>query len=561
MPLEVKWGGTLTVGRLGMSGKGIRQLRQPYTPYGVALLFFIAILSLLLLRYSTFFATIDHGIFNQVYWNSVQGRWFESSLSSTLSVAVKLDGDVPSVFYRRLGQHFTPALLVWLPIYALAPSPVTLIVLQAALLTAGGIVLYYLARHWLEPKLAWWITASYYGAGAVIGPALGNFHDAVQLPLFLFGAVLSLEKRRWWLFWPLVLLTLMIREDTGIVVFGFGVYWLLSRRFPRVGLAVCGLSFLYVVLVTNVWMPLFSDDLSRRFLPGYFGQVMGDGVDAASTLDILRGLLTNPLQVLVIIGRRPLGILLYLLGQWLPLGLVPALSGPAWVMVIFPLGQRILQNSPIALLLNVRYAMNLVPALFYGTILWWSQHLDRFHQRFLAFWRWCIAVSIALIILANPNQTFSWVLPDAVQPWVWVPLPERWSHRQAIQALIRQIPPDATVAATNQLVPPLSGRRGIVRLPHYQLRLDDRQIAPVDYIIADLWYWRRFNLPLHNAWDIRLLNERITRGEYGIIGLQDEVVLLQKGVVTPAPLQAQWQQLYSKLLALWQPERPAPAKP
>ncbi|MCS7226334.1 MAG: DUF2079 domain-containing protein, partial [Gloeomargarita sp. SKYB31] len=177
-----------------MPRKWIQHLRQPYAPYAVAVTFFIAILSLLLLRYSTFFATYDQGIFNQVYWNSLHGRFFESSLSSGLSVAVRLDGDVPSVFYHRLGQHFTPALVVWLPIYALAPSPVTLIFLQALLLTAGGIVLYFLARHWLEPRLAWWITTSYYGAGAVIGPALGNFHDAVQLPLFLFGAVLSLEK-------------------------------------------------------------------------------------------------------------------------------------------------------------------------------------------------------------------------------------------------------------------------------------------------------------------------------------------------------------------------------
>ncbi|MCS6783154.1 MAG: DUF2079 domain-containing protein, partial [Gloeomargarita sp. SKYG98] len=516
---------------------------QSYSLYLAAAIFFITIASLLLIRYVTFFATYDQGIFNQVYWNSLHGRFFESSLSSGLSVAVRLDGDVPSVFYRRLGQHFTPALMVWLPIYALAPSPVTLIFLQALLLTAGGIVLYFLARHWLEPRLAWWITTSYYGAGAVIGPALGNFHDAVQLPLFLFGAVLSLEKRHWWLFWALIFLTLMIREDTGIVVFGMGVYWLLSRRFPWVGLAVCALSFLYVVLVTNVAMPLFSDDLSRRFLPGYFGQVVGDDIEVASTLDILKGILTNPLQLLTIVGRRSLRILLYILGHWLPLGFVPALSWPAWVMVIFPLGQRILQNSKIALLLNVRYAINLVPAIFYGAILWWRQHQDRLNQRWQSFWRWCIGVSVALIILANPNQTFSWILPDSVQPWVWVPLQQRWQHRSAIQALIKQIPNDATVAATNQLVPPLSSRRGIVRFPQYRLRLDNRQIVSADYIVTDLWYWRRFNIPLKNAWDIRQLHERITSGEYGIIELQDEIVLLKKGETTPPSLQTQWQAL------------------
>jgi len=528
-------------------------LRQPDHPYGVAAIFFVVILGLLLLRYGTFFATYDHGIFNQLYWNSLHGRFFESSLSAGLSVAVRLDGEVPSVFYHRLGQHFTPALMLWLPIYALAPSPVTLIVLQALLLTAGGIVLYFLARHWLAAPLAWWISTSYYTAGAVIGPALGNFHDAVQLPLFFFAAILCLERRCWWLFWPLIFLTLMIREDTGIVVFGLGVYGLISRRFPGVGLAVCGVSFLYVVWVTNVCMPAFSDDLSRRFLPGYFGQITGNTTEATTTLAILKGILTNPIQVLLILGRRPLRIVLYLLGQWLPLAFVPAWSWPAWVMVSFPLGQRILQNSHIALLLNVRYAIYLVPALFYGAILWWARHREWLQRRWQKFWGWCMAVSVVLIVLANPNGSFSWVLPDSVQPWVWMPLHQRWQHRGAIQQLLVQIPPSATVAATNQLIPPLSGRRGILRFPQYQLRLDNNQVESVDYIITDLWYWRRFSLPGKNAWDIRELQQRVTQGEYGIIDLRDEVVLLQKGAVTSPPLQQQWQTLYQELLSLWQP--------
>lgn len=536
-----------------MLKKWVVSLHQPDQPYRIALIFFVIILSLLLLRYSTFFATYDQGIFNQLYWNSLHGRFFESSLSSGLSVAVRLDGDVPSVFYHRLGQHFTPALMLWLPVYALAPSPVTLIILQSLLLTAGGIVLYFLARHWLEPSLAWWITASYYGAGAVIGPALGNFHDAVQLPLFLFGAILSLERRCWWLFWPLILLTLMIREDTGIVLFGLGVYWLFSRRFPWVGLTVCALSFLYVVLVTNVWMPAFSEDLSRRFLPGYFGQVTGDETEATSTLDILKGIFTNPTQVLLILGRRPLRIMLYILGHWLPLGFLPALSWPAWMMVIFPLGQRVLQNSHIALLLNVRYAINLVPAIFYGAIVWWAHHQEWFQRRFQRFWGWCIGVSIVLIILANPNNSFSWLLPDSVQPWVWVPLGQRWQHQAEIRTLLRQIPSQVTVAATNQLVPPLSSRRGIIRFPQYQLRLDNNQVQSVDYIITDLWYWRRFSVPWKNAWDIGELNQRITSGEYGIIDLKDEVVLLKKGAVSAPELQQRWQNLYQELLSLWQP--------
>ncbi len=117
---------------------------------GVAIAFFIICLSLTLHRYFSFYASYDQGIFNQVFWNGAQGRFFQSSLSSALSTNVVHQGEFPSVSYHRLGQHFTPALLLWLPLYALFPSPVTLSVLQVTLITAAGLVLYLLARQHLE---------------------------------------------------------------------------------------------------------------------------------------------------------------------------------------------------------------------------------------------------------------------------------------------------------------------------------------------------------------------------------------------------------------------------
>ncbi|HEY9646430.1 MAG TPA: DUF2079 domain-containing protein, partial [Chroococcidiopsis sp.] len=158
-----------------------------------AIAFLVIGLVLNLHRYYTFYASYDQGIFNQLFWNTIHGHWFQSSLSSNLSTNVVHAGEVPDVAYRRLGQHFTPALLLWVPLYALFPSPVTLTVLQMVLLTAAGVVLYALAAHRLHPAIAAMIALSFYGANTVIGPALGNFHDLCQVPLFVFGLLLSLE--------------------------------------------------------------------------------------------------------------------------------------------------------------------------------------------------------------------------------------------------------------------------------------------------------------------------------------------------------------------------------
>jgi hypothetical protein len=47
--------------------------------------FFTITLLVTLNRYFSFFASYDQGIFNQVFWNGLHGRFFQSSLSSVLS--------------------------------------------------------------------------------------------------------------------------------------------------------------------------------------------------------------------------------------------------------------------------------------------------------------------------------------------------------------------------------------------------------------------------------------------------------------------------------------------
>ena len=222
---------------------------KPILP--IAGIFFFICLILVLNRYFSFYASFDQGIFNQVFWNNLHGRFFQSSLSSSLSTNVVHAAEIPKVYYHRLGQHFTPALLLWLPIYALFPNAASLAVLLVMLITAGGLMLYVLARQYLEPKLAVMIAGSYYAANAVIGPTLCNFHDVSQIPLFIFTLLLAMEKRWWWLFWLMAGLTLVVREDAGVALFGVGVYMVLSKRFPRAGLAVCTVSFGYMLLLTN----------------------------------------------------------------------------------------------------------------------------------------------------------------------------------------------------------------------------------------------------------------------------------------------------------------------
>ena len=510
---------------------------------GAAIAFFVVCLILILHRYYSFYASFDQGIFNQVFWNNLHGRFFQSSLSSSLSTNVVHSGEVAEVYYHRLGQHFTPALLLWLPIYALFPFPATLSVLQVTLVTAAGIVLYVLARQYLEPILAGTIAASYYGAIAVIAPTLTNFHDISQIPLFTFSLLLAMEKRKWWLFWLLAVALLAVREDSGVGLFSVGFYMILSKRFTRTGLAVCTLSFAYMIALTNLIMPLFSADISKRFMMERFGQYATG--EEASTLDIIWGIASNPWRLLVELFTPFFGTILYLLGQWLPLGFVPAISPTAWMVSGFPLLKLFLGKGESVLAITIRYAMTVVPGLFYGAILWWSQHPKAFKPSFRRFWVFCICLSVLITVAYNPNRTLYFLIPDSIQPWVYVSLPQQWHHVSQMRSLLAQIPPDASVSATTYLVPHLSSRRAIVRWPALQLRNDAKEVIKVDYVIIDLWQLQQYQPAFKQ--DRRLLQDSVpvieqllNSKEYGIIGCQDGVILLRKGVASVPQATASW---------------------
>ena len=517
---------------------------RPILP--IALVFFVVCLCLSLHRYYSFYASFDQGIFNQVFWNNLHGRFFESSLSSSLSTNVVHSGEVARVEYHRLGQHFTPALLLWLPIYALFPNAGTLAVLQIVLISTAGLVLYLLARQYLEPKLSVAIAGSFYAANAVLGPTLSNFHDISQIPLFVFSLLLAMEKRQWRWFWLMAIFILAVREDAGVGLFGVGVYMILSHRFPRAGLAVCTLSFGYMLVLTNAIMPLFSEDVSRRFTLERFGQY-AEG-NQASTLDIIWGMIKNPWRLLRELFTPFDQTIKYLLGQWLPLAFIPAISPPAWAIAGFPLLKLFLAQGKTVLAINARYALTVVPGLFYGAILWWSQHPQVFKPAFRRFWAVCISISLLFSFTSSSsslNRTFYFLLPDSFDPWVHISLPQQWHHVAQMRPLLAKIPPNASVSATTYLIPHLSNRREIMRLPALQLRNDEGQIITVDYAIADLWQLQQYQVAFRGEREFlknlfTLIENLSQNQEYGIIGFADGVILMQKQVPSDAKALSAW---------------------
>ena len=479
-------------------------------------------------------ASYDQGIFTQALWNGLRGHPFESTLSSQLSTNVIHGGQPPAVGYHRLGQHFTPLLAVWIPFVGLAGAG-ALGVIQVLLITAAGLVLHRLVRQWLAEDLAAMVSISFFAANAVIGPTWGNFTDLCQLPLLVFLLLSALEQRSRALVTVAAVLIPLVREDTGVVLVGVGL-WLLIRQRQRWPLALALMVWggSWVMIVTNGLMPLFSEDNSRRFMLENFGQYLGQQ-EKASSLDVLRASLSQPLLVLRELVSPPDQTLRYLMGQALPLMGVPLLSIDSWLLMGLPLlGLLLARGSNNPLSINIRYTFLIIPGLFAGAALWWRQHAPLFAQRRLrAVWAGCLALSLFFTLTSNPNRSLSWLIPDSVSPWVHVSLMERWSHAAQARQALNQVPRQASVAATTHLVPVLARREVLVRFPN-AITYTDRQgqIHPVEWVVADLKTLQRYAPAFEEDADV--LESALERlqamgNTYGLREVRDGVVVLQRG--------------------------------
>ena len=530
-----------------------------------ATLFALVALALQWWRLQVLTASYDQGIFLQVLWNGLRGHPFESTLSSQLSAAVE-QGGLPTLGYHRLGQHFTPALVLWMPLVPLL-GMATLPLVQVGLVTAAGIALYRLALLHLDRRLASWIACSFYGANAVIGPTLGNFTDLCQLPLVFFLLMLAIEQRRPRLLLITALLMPLIREDTGVLLVGVAA-WLLVRQRQRwpLALALAGWGAGWVLLVTNGLMPLFSDDNSRRFMIENFGQYIPER-EQASSLEVLGQALAQPLVLLRELVSPPGQTVRYLLGQGLPLALVPLVALDSWLLMGPPLlGLLLAQGANDPLSINIRYTFLVVPGLFSGAVLWWRRHGGLFQRRrWRQLWAAAIALSLLFTLTSNPNRSLSFVIPDSVQPWVYRSPARQWSHGAAARRVLARIPPQASVAANSPLVPWLAQRPVAIRFPFstdYQDRDGTRR--PVEWIAVDLDWLRHYQRAFRGdrvqlAASIQQLRALLPR--YGVQVVDDGVVALQRGRPSQPEALLELKQLLQDAERSLQNDQDAPTTP
>ena len=524
----------------------------------VALLF--AGLGILLLwwRLISLSASYDQGIFLQVLWNGIGGHPFESTLSSQLSTNVIHSGEVPSVAYQRLSQHFTPILITWIPLVRLL-GIWALPVVQISLITGAGLLLFQLAKLDLSPNLAERITVAFYCANAIVAPTLSNFTDLCQLPLLVFALLYGLKTNRTALWIISALLIPLIREDTGVVLASIGLWLSIKdQRRRTIGLLFVITGLAWVGIVTNVLMPIFGDDNSKRFMVSNFGQ-FAPNAESVSSFDIAKQVFGQPLTLLRELVSPPGDTLMYFLGMGLPLLFVPLISADALLMASLPLlGLLLARGSNDPLSINIRYTFLVVPGLFAGTSLWWRSRQNLFNSRKLRkIWAGCIALSLIFAVAGNQNRSFSFLIPDSIHPWVYQSPLQQWEHGVKARQTLQSIPANASVSANTNLIPWLAQRQVLVRFPHGTEYQDiNKQIHSVDWVAIDLKTLAHFSEAFSR--DRERLKKSLkwldaNSSIYRVQSIEDGVVVLNRNGKTDQKLQQDLNRLIQNFKAKTMP--------
>ena len=511
----------------------VRSAWPPRRVIGMATLFFLVCLTLQCWRLVSLSATYDQALFLQELWSTAQGRPFESSLSSVLSGAVAVGGALPWVDYLHLGQHANVLTLIGAPLVAWL-GPWALPLLQVSALTVAGLVFWQLAASRLPAALAERLTAAYFLSGAVIGPALENFHDLIWLPLLGFLVVGGLLERRVWQVLLCGLLLLLVREDSGLLLFSLGLWALVRQPGGRWMGAVLMLgSFAWVLLVTGWIQPSVDSSLADRFLQEKFGHLVDDV--SGGTPAVVLGLLQRPLALLQALISPPGATLGFVLALTLPLLFVPLLSVDAALLVAVPLLIALVSQGRTALAVTLRYVLALVPGLYLGAVLWWQRHPELWSRRWLRrSWTAALSLGLVLTLLGNPHRSLSALIPDSFVPWVHVPAPAMWERQAAAVEAVALVPAQASVAADTPLLPLLAQREAVIRFPKYT-RYRDRQgaVQSVDWVVAFPGYYsplapvfkRERNQQRSIRRELRALHRS---GRYRLVHCREGTVVLQR---------------------------------
>jgi len=357
----------------------------------------------------------DLGIFDQTIWGY-----------SRLELVRNTVKGVPNL----LGDHFHPALMLLAPAYWIWDDVRVLLVAQALLLAAASLPVFWWARPRLGVAGAAAIQLAFLGFWGLLAGMIFDFHElAIAVPAISFG-LYGLLERRAAVFWPMLALGCLAKEDIALTFAAMGLYAVVVQRRKRFGLGVMALTGAWFVAAIGVIIPAIS---GHRY---HYWDYPSLGPNwKRAPLAVVR----RPWHVAASVFDRPAkrATLATTFGAWLFL----PLASPLLLVALPTIAERFLAGNPAFWSDRFQYSLPIAPILAFAAI----DTLSRMTR----------LQSLAVVGVLACGLVLT---AGVVRPLRGLPGYMTAARAGEIDACLDRIPPHASVAASGALVPHLTHR-------------------------------------------------------------------------------------------------------
>ncbi|MBO4423308.1 MAG: DUF2079 domain-containing protein [Clostridia bacterium] len=398
----------------------------------------------------------DFGIFSQMFYY----------MKHTLLPLVTCERDMLT---SHFSVHISPIFYLFLPFYAVFPSPATLLVCQAVTLASGVVPVVLICKKLgLSNKAAAAFAFVYALYPALCGGCFYDLHENKFLAPLLLWLFFFVVKKSWPGTMAFSVLVLLVKEDAAAYVAFAGIFVLLCgiRKEKFKGLAMLVLSLAYFGAAVLVLRTVGEGTMEERFSNFMTGP--GDGIAA-----VIANVIKDPAFVVhemldnaadTIAETKPE----FIIRMMIPLGFLPFVTKklPRYTLLLPLVLINLMPDYVYQHSIFFQYTYGPLAFLIFAAILNYADLSERTKRTFAVF----SAVSAVLICSQSVWQRTNY-LDEYIK--------NRGQH-DAVRQAIQSIPEDASVGSTTFYCVTASERREL-----YELRYTEHE-DELDYVILDL---------------------------------------------------------------------------
>jgi len=443
----------------------------------------------------------DLSINNNLMFGGLHGRFLHSPLVFPKDPA------------KYLANHVKLGAYLFLPIYALFPRAETLFVIQSVFIGFGSLPLFLFARRHVSDAMAMLVALAYLAYYPLHGASFSEFQAVPVAGALIFTVIWAADARRYGILAVAFVSALLMREDVSVGLAVVGAFLLLSGYRPGPGLAIMTASTAYFLLLRFYVM----DAAGSWWFPNMYKDLWADGEKGFRS--VIKTALSNPAFTLskIIVEKK----IVYLMHLLVPIAFLPVRRWYLWAALLPGAFLTLLvTNYDPPITFSFHYVMHWAPYLFVAAAVALAalragsvSGAERMRAACATMVAGSIVLSYNYGAFARREGSFK----AGFSRIEFTFTEDEYDRYQQLLELTKDIPKDASVAATEKCGPHLSSR-----LDMFTMRNGPQS---ADWIVGSS---RELKLSKTRP----MLRDALESGQYGVVRRIGDFALMKKGYAT-----------------------------